>query len=551
LAPFQFITQDTDHNNALIQQAFTYNSVPCPVIQARASGLSIDSQSRATVTIFGTVTDQASSLVFDPASQIQSLQITIGGTTLATVPLINSAAPSYPWQPYAYSASFSKQVTFFAPGFGEFIVELTTPLNVAGCGGYTSLTLESDVGVEDISQDSTPGPGTFLPTLLRFPAPPAIAPGLQIQAFGRNWDIRRMNFGDGDYWYAVDPRGHATVFLPAANAQSFIQTMPVAIDFTARIVDGQLVVDQDKINVTSGLIVDNDDVTPILGKITNFTTRQFVQGNKNIFLYFPTTGQKLGHSDNTVNTEILWRYIVTANTVARFASGNELNRDISYRQNVVNNANAWRVKFPVAQGGTVYNKAFWRTNVEVANGKTADAALADIFASPGLYSYPCLLSALYVTLNAAVPVLTAATFNTLVDRFPFDRKEIVLVIRDQQPNATRAKPDGDNNHPNNAHWIPGDWGFIKNTAPNNTTPIIAGENLIYMGGSFDLDLPTFLKNAKFWGAIDTTGMNMNIFSFATWVSNVTSLGNSECAKAGKPPGCFPSLIRPRRTILKQ
>jgi len=189
--------------------------------------------------------------------------------------------------------------------------------------------------------------------------------------------------------------------------------------------------------------------------------------------------------------------------------------------------------------------------VEVQNGKTADAALADIVANPSKYAYPCLLSALYVTLNAAVPVLTAATFNNLVKQFPFDLRENVLLIRDQQPNATRAKPDGDNNHPNNAHWIPGDWGFIRNTAPNNTIKIIAGENVIYIGGSFDLDLPTFRQNANFWGAIDTTGMNMNIFKFGTWISNVTSFGDSECAKAGKPPGCYPSLIRPRRTILKQ
>ena len=548
LFKLQFITQDTGNNNALIPQTFSYNSVPCPVIQATASNLSIDSQSNAAVTVTGTVIDQASGLVYDPGSQIQTLNITLGGTTLATVPLINSGSPSPPWQPYAYSASFSTQVKFLVPGFGDYPIELTTPLNVAGCGGNVSLTLHTDVGVADISPDATPGPGTFLPTLLRFPAPTDIAPNLQIRAFSRNWNIKQMNFGDGEYWYAVDPMGNATVFLPAAYAQSFIQTMPITIEFTARIVDRALVVDQDKINIVNGLIVDNDDVTAILGKITNYTKLQLMQGNKNIFVYLKKRAQNLGHADNTVNTEILWRYIGTEKTVARFSSANELNNDIAYRLNVVNAANGWRVKFG---SPSMYNKAFWATDVQVVNGKTADAAIGDIFATPASYTYACALSSLYITEGAAIPVLTAATFNGKVGLFPYGNRENVLVYRDQQPNATPAKPDGDNSHPNNAHWIPGDAGFIKNTAPNSKTLIIAGENVIYIGGSFDLDLPTFMKTANFWGAIDTTGANKNIFSFGTWIANVTSFGDPECAKMGKPNGCYPSLIRPRRITLKQ
>jgi hypothetical protein len=104
-------------------------------------------------------------------------------------------------------------------------------------------------------------PGTFLPTLLRIDAPDfALSSGdTVIHAFGRTWAIQRMNFGDGDFWYAVDSHQNATVFLPAAYAHSHIQTQRIPISFDAEIIKGAREVGKGSITMENGLLVFNGD----------------------------------------------------------------------------------------------------------------------------------------------------------------------------------------------------------------------------------------------------------------------------------------------------
>jgi hypothetical protein len=56
---------------------------------------------------------------------------------------------------------------------------------------------------------------------------------------------------------------------------------------------------------------------------------------------------------------------------------------------------------------------------------------------------------------------------------------------------------------NNRDWVPGDWGYIKNTnfkAPgdDDEESFEQGENIYYLGGSFRTDLE-FISQKAWWG----------------------------------------------------
>src|SRR5262249_39764909 len=152
----EFVTKGSD--GSLVPQSFTYNSIPCPVIDARVDA-SLDSRFNVRRAINGRVTDQASDLVFDPASQPTTLDIAVGAVLLDTLALSNVAAPVPPWRPYAYEAPFSTEIQLALPGFGEFPIALTTPPNVAGCGGSFGFTLFVGPGETDVVPDPAPSPG--------------------------------------------------------------------------------------------------------------------------------------------------------------------------------------------------------------------------------------------------------------------------------------------------------------------------------------------------------------------------------------------------------
>jgi hypothetical protein len=526
----EFITRGSA--DSLIPQEFTYNSVPCPVIEAQVDSFSMRGNSGVDLSISGRVTDRASDLVYDPNSQLSALSISVGGAVLSTVQLHNRASPQPPWRPYAFEAPFSVQLTFDAPDLGDFPVQLTTPVNVAGCPGALNLTLNKDHKDRNgviLAHDWEPDPGTYLPTLLRIRVPPGVTlpPLAKIDAFDRPWDIRQIDFGDGLYWYAVDPLQNAAVFLPAAYANSFIQTKKLDLEFTARIVNGAQEISKSKITVERGLVVDNNDVQGLLGNVSNFTKTQYVvrKNNnptdlKNVFVYNTTPGKILGHSNNNLDTEILWRYIGTPGTVARFSSQAELQTDIDYREKVVAAARAWAIPF----GDTKVNALFWYNLNTVRQDKTPTAALKDLFDSPKAYRFACLRSATYILLRAASQV--SPNFDAIIGGEP----------RKNEANALRNSP-----RPDKANWLPGDWGYIKNTNPNNKDGFIAGENVIYLGGSFDLVEAGFLNTADFWGIIDSNGDNTrNIKKFQTWISTV----------AGWNTATGQSSVQPQRTHLK-
>ena len=113
----EFVTRGSD--DSPVPQEFTYNSAPCPGIEASVDTFSMDKDSNVQVAISGKVSDQASDLVYNPADQILSLNIAVGSFLQRTIQLSNTAQPVLPWRPYAYGASFSAVLNVQALGLGE------------------------------------------------------------------------------------------------------------------------------------------------------------------------------------------------------------------------------------------------------------------------------------------------------------------------------------------------------------------------------------------------------------------------------------------------
>jgi hypothetical protein len=153
---------------------------------------------------------------------------------------------------------------------------------------------------------------------------------------------------------------------------------------------------------------------------------------------------------------------------------------------------------------TTFNSSYWKLykdasgnlHIEVQSGKTASAAIADIFANQSKYVMACWLGAASAVLNGAASAYPGSGgFDNGMGLNPYGNypKAIEWAI---VPNPTG------NNDPNNAKWMPGDWGYIDNTAYYSGSGYIQGENVIYLGGCFsapDKPFSDFKNNADFWG----------------------------------------------------
>lgn len=733
----QYVTKDED-GESIIDQEYSYNSVPCPVIESNVLDCTISAAGVVTMSLSGTVTDEASDLVDEPESQIQTLEISPESQYTEVIELVNTASPELPWKPYRFGASFSTSVDVVTNGFGPYQVSLVTSENVAGCRGelthpivvsirqetkrenvllfsvpddavadslvfftgetdpgiddgvlhetgldtniFTGTLFWADVEVEavaltgltgqvdtlltgmtftysnglskeyeidfietgavtshfatDLSEaidgldlggllnlalppsfeggspdevqtyigDHDPGPedfpltetgdatllfngdatwgdatvelidfggltgtidlietewvfvapdgtvdvldvemietgpdtrrftydlgqqnvfdvvygeaaqnepGTFLPTIIRIDGPSDLPTSdLSVATFDRDWALERKDLGDGPYWYVIDYGMNAVVFLPAAYAESHIQTKPLEETFTNEIRKGGVKLGKTKVKVETGLVVERDDVANMLGNITNDEKREYRRGTEKVFIYAPKPGMELGHSNNDLDTEILWRYIGTKKTVSVFSFRSDLEKDISYRQKVVESATAFAIPFG---SPPKVNPAFWINATTVRAGKSATDAINDMFTAGAAnrYKLACLLAALYVTERGAAHALGKPVFDARVGRRPYDKSWDVVQRGVSQPNG------GSNDHANNAKWIPGDWGYIDNTDPA-AGGLITGENVIYMGGCFDTDLGDFKDNADFWGHVGANPVK----KFKAWITTV-------------------------------
>lgn len=562
-ARLQFVTRGDD--GSMVPQEFTYNSVPCPKIEATVDDFYVREDGTVSVAISGVVTDQASDLVPDPKQQLQSIDVSLEDQVLKTLDLTNTAEPEPPWKPYKFRAPFFTRADFQMNALGSVRLNLVTPQNVAGCASTATFYVSNIVPYEtDITPQADSAPGTFLPTILRMYRPEGSPPppGTHIFAFGQYWDIEEKNFGDGDYWYAVDGNGEPVVFLPAAYAEPYLQTQKLDEIFGAAVVYSVAAVGPvANIPVETGLLVLNDDITMpadknLLKTIENYKKDELSQNGTTIFAYHPKKGQTLedlGHSDNTVETEIKWRYVGTKDTIMFFRGKQALVTDIAYRNAVVEAARSADFKFG---GELVFNRVFWTGADVVKKGTSPFNAVADVFnaKSKDEYQMACLHGAAYSVLRGASQALGEKQFNESVEDNPFKNRSRIIE-ETYVPNLTKGNVDNDN--PNNANWLPGDWGYITNadSKTNMRKPweLHVGENIIYLGGQnpgdgdFTIKLKCqnagdkcFLQDAYFWGNISKK--EPRIKSLQGWVDRVKQYSLKD---AGKP------VIESQRSRLRQ
>jgi len=362
------------------------------------------------------------------------------------------------------------------------MVETGTPQS---CRFVCNLGVKNRYDVLAAASESSSDTGTFFPTIIRIKAAPGIfeESDLEVETFERTWDVKHMDFGDGEFFYVVDDQQHAVVFNPAAYAHSHIQTGPVKWWVTGLSAKGDLLISR-VLGVQHGLVVENDDITSMLSNITNFKKDTESVGAKNFYVYKAESGKEVGHTNDALSTEVLWRYVGTTNTIAAFHSRAELEQDILAREKIVEAARTASFAFG---GATSFNSDYWIApwNVKSRGGSaSAFDAIADAWTHPDKYRMACLDGAQMVFHRGASQALGKATFDARVGRLPWHKRWEIK--------KRRSVPAGDD-----ANWIPGDWGYIDNTSPT-ASGLITGENIIYLGGCFERSVNAFKANSDFW-----------------------------------------------------
>ena len=523
----EFVTSD---GGTSVSQAFAYNASPCPSISVDVTNVTIDGDGIAHVTASGMVADAVSDVVPDPSLQVQSISFSAEGQNPTTQPLVNGASPVVPWRPYAFAAPFSittlvdvRPASYGPPdAVGANRLFLQTSPNAAGCRGLAVL----DISVQDsqvLAHAGQSNPGTFKPTLLRLVLSSSAPPpsNTMVFAFGNLWNVQQFDFGDGPHWYAIDAHANPVVFVPAAGAPPSGNVQELAGDFLAAVFVGGQQVGDGKKPTEHGLIVWQDDVTKLLNMhLKNFKSKQYQEqkdgAQQTAYIYEPDTG--FDHLGNEVVDEILWREVRPPVLAYVFNSGDELNTDIAYRQGVVSSTDDVSFGF----GGSSVNKDFWQYfyRVKDKGGDTsACEAIADMFGrkcdgseggNSSKYSMGCYPAGQFLLMRGASIALGKQKIDAILATH-IDLTWLALyTIRDLGDNST-------------ANWLPGDWGYIANTDPivdpdltnqqqkeaslkwkrvNPNWRLWLGENIIYLGGSFDTDPKTFAANAMFWGHIN-------------------------------------------------
>lgn len=510
----QFMTQGPD--GELVDQQYTFNSVPAPELQVVVQNCQMDHNRLVTLDLTGSVIDFTSGLVPDSNRQLQQITISPQNQGTYVIDLQNSADPEPPWQPYKFEASFSASVELQTRNdSGEYWVSVSTGENPAGVAANLMLFVIHNENEVFCVERAATEPGSVMPTIIRIDAPPRTFEESEtfIGVFDADWALDSRDLGDGQFLYAVDMMDNIAVFLPALYASSidpYMTMKPLDLSLNALIkINKAFLAGAKLVWKVSGLRIQNDDISiSHLGKIDNYSQLSFkttyAAGDIVEYIYAPKAGGA-GNLDNSLNTEILYRYINFGDTIVDFVSKAELDNDIKHRLKVVDTVKNEQLGFPNAIKPT-FNSSYWINNVKVKAGVSAATAVKDIFAKPQTFKYymGCALGATYSVETGAIEALGNQEFDKRVGQYPspqfpgwpYGKAFKVLKV-------AIVKGAGDEKH---VKWIPGDWGYITNSDPN-PKPYLEGENIIYVGGqagtitagNFDLQFKDFYKNAIFWG----------------------------------------------------
>ena len=411
------------------------------------------------------------------------------------------------------------------------------------------------------SSGGSSDPGNFYPTIVRFPAgigQSLITAGYKIAIMEHDWSLKLKTYQGQEYAYVVDDNDKPVVFNPSLYAHTDIQTKKLIngkFPLTIKGPNGEKLWGKDEmLTVASGLLIYGTTGATakdyLKSKLTHLAEpiHPRVQGRaEGAYLYSPEKGQDLGHLGNDIETEIVWRYVNTKDTVVIFNSYQEMQNDIAYRKEICRLANT-KVD-PGFGNDNRANPTKWKsgdlTGVQFGpvvgqNGKrTWKDSLDDVFAggvvggSP-LYQIGCQNTVSCLHLLAFVNLFGEPI---LEKRIGETRDEVVdpkflanyTTVTWGFPSANKISRDDDYRQ----SWIPGDLGYIDNTSIPNSDPANTGEHVLYVGGSFDLDYAHFKDNAQFFGhRFSATLVNGQLFplreimSLAAWILKIDGLSEN-------------------------
>jgi hypothetical protein len=223
--------------------------------------------------------------------------------------------------------------------------------------------------------------------------------------------------------------------------------------------------------------------------LKNNAVADFNRGDKKEdgFHYEP----KASYKADAIKSEILASMINSSRVFAIEGKDNEdilhnLELHVNSRLAIIAFAKAKKYDFAL---NDIAPQEQWKADQTVVTD--AFTALNDVNSNSSAYTLGCLTATRLTMLGGIVNALGKEKSNKVLGSNPMGNRR--LVIRRSKQVA-------------NEDWIPGDWGYIENTAPQSEVKRgRAGENIVYLGGN------------KFWGHVSK---DLTIRSLAEWVAEV-------------------------------
>jgi hypothetical protein len=428
--------------------------------------------------------------------------------------------------------------------------ERHTDYSLTETGAETNTFSTGTLYSAGVSQPVVNHPGNFLPIIICFPPLDVLKDeDLTINIMDRDWKLKEISTGGLYGLFVVDDQDNPVVFNPSAYAHTHIQTKKVSLaeGFKVKFSSGAALAEV-TLHVIQGLVVQGSDVSKMLGNLTGWEAKSFHafgQGTQS-FYYSPKKNATLGHGSHTdVETEILWRYVGTKDTIVMFNSKAELERDLFFRKAVCKYARRVAFDFGPEMKG---NKQHWSKG-SVANQVVglASAAVNDPFTSNALlYEMGCSQATQFIGARALLELVGADRFNE-IHQSPLPVTLKRLYQQRVMSNMRGPEKPQEGWEDAETNWIPGDIGHIRNDLNDEAhtallkeikltnDPIrkaqleeelqelsaVVGENVVYLGGLANNEGffgSNFEQGAYFFGHLDQVPLR----TFKAWKDAVKS-----------------------------
>lgn len=338
---------------------------------------------------------------------------------------------------------------------------------------------------------------------------------------GRAYAIEQRNLDGRFHWYAVDQNGIPVVFSPSSLPDADERFAEVDGFFAAEAKKAGAVVAKKEVKLTRGIKVLSGDADAIMSVLTGITKEATDDGKG--FYYGVKDGDSLGHSDNKLETEVLFRLVSRGFTSLIVKDATALNSFLKLRKAIVTYAADFVTPFATDES---LNSTFWefkgvrQGQMSIwgwasRKGKKPTACIDDIWVESDeeeVKKQPTIenRTGCYAACSAVFMQAKAKSgidwFDDLMKPDVFRNEGRIfrltgmgIATTDEVVNGFRywyARKISDY-----TGWLPGEWYRIAN---NSRTPKLglSGENIIYTGGSFETDFEKFKKQGKFWGLYD-------------------------------------------------